>query len=519
MSKRGSGPASGSMLRSYVRWRASVSLVGTILKWLSVPLVVPLCTAVYYGEPLAPFLGTIVITIGVGAGAERLETDHDIGAREVFLLVAAAWAAVAAVGAVPYIIAGQGSIAAPINALFESMSGFTTTGATVLEDISFETHTRSVLLWRQLTQWLGGMGIIILAVAVFSQLAVGGMQLMEAEAPGPGVQKLTPKLTRTARLLWLVYLAATALYVALLYLLHLVGLAPNMTAYNAVAHGFTTLSTGGFSPEARSIEAFSPAVQWLVMPFMIVAGTSFTLIWHAWDDDPRRLWENTEFRAYLGIIAGFGGLIAVLLFTGAGVDAREVLVENGAAAIRHALFQIVTVITTTGYASVDFDLWSPPAQFLMFTAMFIGGSAGSTAGGIKIIRWLVIAKAARRELFTAVHPEAVRPIRIAGDVIDERAIQGIYAYTLIYVTLFFTGTIVVIQDGARVGLGLGTFESMSATAATLGNIGPGFGVVGPMATYNVFPAGTKLLFVVLMWIGRLEILPVLALFTPSFWRR
>ncbi|KYH27696.1 potassium transporter [Halalkalicoccus paucihalophilus] len=506
-------------MRSYVDWRASVSLVGTICKWLSVPLSFPLLIALYYGDPLAPFLGFIAVAVALGTGLGRLETNPDIGAREAFLLVTLGWVTVAIVGAVPYVIAGNGTIAHPINALFESMSGFTTTGATVLADISFETHSRSVLMWRQLTQWIGGMGIIVLGVAILSQLSVGGIQLMEAEAPGPSVQKLTPTIARTARILWGIYLTVTVGYVGLLYGLHLVGLAPNMDLYNAIAHGFTTLSTGGFSPEARSIEAFSPAVQWLVIPFMVVAGTNFALVWQASQSGLRPFRESTEFRTYLGVIAGFGGLITVLLVTGAGVDTAELLIEDGDDAVRHALFQIVSILTTTGFASLDFNFWTPSAQFLLFVGMFIGGMSGSTAGGVKIIRWIVIIKSARRELFTAVHPEAVRPVRIGGQVIDERAIRGIYAYTLLYVVLFFAGTLFVLEDAVRVGIDIRSFEAMSATAATLGNIGPGFGTAGPMATYETFPDSTKLVMVLLMWIGRLEILPVLAVFTPAFWRR
>jgi trk system potassium uptake protein TrkH len=489
-----------------------------VVKWLSIPLVFPLLLALYYGERLLPLLLPIVITVIVGLALERLDPDPELGPAETFLMVGSTWLLVAVMGALPYVIAGNGTVAHPVNALFESMSGFTTTGATVLDEISFERHSRSVLMWRQLTQWLGGMGIIVLGVAILSQLAVGGMQVMETEAPGLRVKKLTPHIAETARILWGLYAGITVGYMALLYGLHLLGYAPNMDLYNAIAHGFTTLSTGGFSPEARSIEAFSPVVQWAMIPFMIVAGTNFALLWHAVDGDPGQLLTNVEFKSYIGVIIGFCGMVTVLLFTGVGVVDPGDVSRYPTIAFRWGLFQVVSLLTTTGYASADFNTWTPTAQYVLFLAMFIGGMAGSTSGCIKLLRWLVIVKSIRRELVTAVHPEVVRPVRVAGEVIDEDAIRGVYVFTVIYFVLFFVATLFVIEDTARAGLALGGFESLSATAATLGNIGPGFGIVGPMENYEPFPDSTKLLMVFLMWVGRLEIVPVLALFVPSFWR-
>ncbi|WP_435077117.1 TrkH family potassium uptake protein [Halococcus sp. AFM35] len=514
------------MGRLRVDWRTSVGLVGTVVKYLSATLLVPLAVALFYERDVLTFAVAFVITVVVGVALERVEPDPDLGAREGFLMVALTWLVVALVGMVPYLVAGfvgtESTLAQPENALFESMSGFTTTGATVMGEISFEQHSHALLLWRQLTQWLGGMGIVVLAVAILPELSVGGAQLMDAEAPGPGIEKLTPRIAETARVLWLAYLGFTLLEMLLLYGLHLAGLAPNMGLYNAIAHPLTTMPTGGFSPEARSIEAFSAAVQWLIIPFMVAAGTNFALFWHVLSGDPRELTGDTEFRSYVGVIGVLTALVAGLLFVGTGIETvpTEVppIVGEAEDSIRHGLFNVVSVITTTGYANMDFNTWSAPAQYLLLFGMFIGGSAGSTGGAIKIVRWVVIVKSLRRELFTTVHPEAVSPVRLGGHVIDERAIRGIYAFTLLYLVLFFVATLLIVADAWRVGHQIPAFEAMSAVAATLGNVGPGFGTVGPMNSYLDFPASSKLLMTFLMWIGRLEILPVLVLLTPAYWR-
>ena len=530
-----------------VDYRASLSLVGTVLKYLAVPLCLPLLVALYYGETTLPFVVTIALTVAVGAGLERLEPDPDIRTREGFLMVAVTWFAVTLVGAVPYLVEAHGlppvvlpfhpnsTLANPANALFESMSGFTTTGATVLGDISFDTHSRAIMMWRQLTQWLGGMGIVVLAVAILPELSVGGAQLMDAEAPGPGIEKLTPRIAETARALWGAYLGFTVLEASLLYGLFLLGVDPNMTLYNAVAHALTTMPTGGFSPEARSIEAFSAAAQWIIVPFMVAAGTNFALFWHALTGNPRRIFEDREFRFYVGAMATFTAVLSVLLFTGVGFTQTVVgqstfdaaylgeftalVTGQVEPAVRQAVFQVVSIVTTTGYASMDFNTWSPVAQYVLLFAMFVGGSAGSTGGAVKVVRWYVILKSIRRELFTTAHPDAVRPVRLGGRALDERAIRGIYAFTLLYMVIFFVASGLLFLDAARYGLNLSVLETMSAVAATLGNVGPGFGVVGPMGSYLGFSNAGKLFMVVLMWIGRLEILPVLVILTPEYWRR
>jgi trk system potassium uptake protein TrkH len=531
-----------------VDYRASLSLVGTVLRYLAIPLVLPTLVALYYGETVAPFLITIALTLSLGSGLERLEPEPDMGAREGFLMVSTTWIAVALVGMVPYLVAAHGvpylmepiyadsTLASPANALFETMSGFTTTGATVLGSISVEDHTYGIMLWRQLTQWLGGMGIVVLAVAILPELSVGGAQLMDAEAPGPGIEKLSPKIARTARVLWGAYFAITLVEIALLYGLHLAGMAPTMDAFNAVAHGLTTMPTGGFSPQARSIEAFSAAAQWVIIPFMAVAGTNFALIWHALSGEPERLVNDTEFRGYLGIIAVITAILTGLLFTGGMTDPATIpdgatfdaayveeyastLTGNLEPALRHATFQALAIVTTTGYASMDFDALSEAARYVLLFGMFIGGSAGSTGGSIKIIRWIVIAKTLRRELFTSAHPSAVSAVRLNGNALDERGIRGILVFTLLYLVIFFVGALVLFLDAERAGVDLTVLETMSAAASTLGNVGPAFYRLGPMGSYLGFSDVSKLFMVLLMWAGRLEILPLLVCLTPEYWKR
>ncbi|XGI83000.1 TrkH family potassium uptake protein [Halorutilales archaeon Cl-col2-1] len=518
--------------RLRVDYRASLSMIGTVLKLLAVPLLIPVVVGVIYGDSLVPFFVTIAVTLVLGESLERLSPDADMGNREAFLMVPLTWIAVVVIGAIPYVVEAHGippvypapypesSLGDPVDAVFESMSGFTTTGATVMESISFESHSRALMMWRQETQWLGGMGIVVLAVAILPRLSVAGAQLMEAEAPGPGIERLTPRIKETAKTLWKIYLGLTALQVGLLYLFYRLGHAPEMTLYNAVAHGFTTLPTGGFSPEARSIEAFSPLVQWSIVPFMLAAGTNFALFWYLLNLDFGDFFGDEEFRSYIGVTAVLSLMGAALIFFDPGlesVDGIGRIAGEVEPALRHSVFQFTSIVTTTGYASMDFNAWGFGSTVLLFIALFVGGSTGSTGGAIKIMRWVVVVKSIKRELFTTVHPEAVRPVRLSGNPLDERAIRGVLVFVTTYLVLFFVGVFLVAVDASNAGVDISLLEAASAVAATLGNVGPGFGAVGPMNNYAFFSDTTKLFMVVLMWAGRLEIIPVLVVLTPSYW--
>ncbi|MFC7020200.1 TrkH family potassium uptake protein [Halomicroarcula sp. GCM10025743] len=511
-------------LTTVVAWRTSIALTGTVVKFLAVAMLVPLVVALAYGEDVGVFGISIVVTVLAGLAMEQVDAGDDLRSREALLFVALTWFAVAVVGAIPYVLAGMGTdstLADPTNALFESMSGFTTTGATVMGSIGVEQHSHAVMLWRQLTQWLGGMGIIVLMVAILPELSVNGAQLVSEEAPGPQLEKLTPQIAETARILWKAYFAFTALLAALLYGLHLVGLAPEMTLYNAVAHAFSTLPTGGFSTKADSIAAFSAAVQWVIIPFIVVAGTNFALFWHLFDGDFRRPFEDPEFRAYAGATAVLIAVVTGLLFTG---TAPRLAIGGTTAgvpenALRQAAFQVASLLNSTGYATSDFAQWAPYGQLVLLFTMFIGGSAGSTGGGIKVVRWLIVLKVLRRELFHTAHPEAVRPIRLGSHVVDEEAIRGVTGFTLLYLILFGLGAVFISLDAIRVGITLTPLEAIGASLAAIGNIGPAFGRLGPFGSYLMLPDTTKFLMIVLMWAGRLEIITVLAIFTGAFWRR
>jgi len=517
-----------------VDWRATVSLLGTMLQYMALTMLVPLVVALVYMEDIWVFLFSLVLVVVLGLGLERLEPDPNIGPKEALLLVSLAWITAALVGTIPYLLAGLGTdstvglqtssldafTSSIVNALFESTSGFTTTGATVLGEISVEQHSHALMMWRQLTQWLGGMGIIVLMIAILPEVAVNGAQLMRSEAPGPELQKLTPKIAETARALWIIYFGFTVLLVCLLYGLYLLGQAPNMDLYNAVAHGFSTLPTGGFSPQADSIAAFSAVVQWVIIPFMVVAGVNFALFWHVLRGEFRVMFENVEFRTYTGMLAALFAILAVLLYGGSVPATDPGGVTDGATenALRQAAFQIGSLMNSTGFATADFAEWAEggtEAQMLLLFAMFVGGSAGSTGGGIKVIRWLVTLKALRRELYTTAHPDAVKPVRLGGKVVDEDAIRGILVFTMLYFLLFGFAAVFIMLDSARIGVDLSVLEAISASLATIGNIGPGFGKLGPFGSYLFFSDLSKLLMIFLMWLGRLEIVPVLALFVAT----
>ena len=504
-----------------VDWRSSCSLTGTVLKWLAVPLAVPLVLAVFDGDDPLAFVAAIVATIVVGVALEGLSDERDLGQREAFLMVALTWFGVAAVGSIPFALVGLGapsasafstSVGGLVNAVFESTSGLTTTGATVMSGWDFENQSRAILLWRQLIQWLGGLGILIVAIGLLSNLMVGGAQLMETETQTRNVRKLRPHLDETARLIWGLYVGLTALAAGTFYALHLLGAAPNMDLFNAVSHALTSVATAGFSPEGESVGAFEPIVQWAVMPFMILGATNFVLLYYVTQGDVRQPLESEEFRFYVGVLVSLSALIAIILWIDPATDGT---LEQ---TIRHGLFNVVSLVTTTGYASTDFGLWPSGATYLLFFSMFIGGMAGSTTCSIKSLRWLVTLKAFRRNLFTSIHPEAVRPLRLGNTVVDEETIRDIYAYVLLAIVIFFLLTVFVVVDAARASTAVTEFEAIGASASIFLNIGPAFGQFGPMDNYAGFPTTTRTVMIVMMWIGRIEIIPVLVLLTPAFWK-
>jgi trk system potassium uptake protein TrkH len=409
-------------------------------------------------------------------------------------IVAAGWLSIGFFGALPFYL--DGAFASFTDAFFESVSGFTTTGSTVLTDI--ESVSRSLLLWRSLIQWLGGMGIIVLSLAILPFLGVGGMQLFKAEVPSPVPDKLSPRLSDTAKILWYVYTLITILEVILLY-------AGGMSFYDALCHGFTTMPTGGFSPKNASIAHYNSAYfDWVIIFFMILAGINFSLHFQLLRGKPLIFWKDSEARFFLSLI-----LLLILVVTVNVQDMYESLLE----AVRYASFQVVAILTTTGYATFDYELWPGLSQVILFLCMFVGGSAGSTGGGMKCARIMACFKYCYRELFTLIHPRSVSKIRANSSVIPENVMRSIMGFLALYVALFIVASLLL------AGLGLDMVSAFAASAACVGNIGPGFGSVGPVDNFAHIPAAGKWILSFCMLLGRLEIYTVIILFVPEFWKR
>lgn len=475
-----------------------VHLTGVLVRMFSPALLAPAAVALIYREwrDVTGFLLAFGTTALVGtlmrrAGGDAAGTFERLRRSEGLVIVAATWLLIAHLAGIPYVWAGLG----PIDALFESMSGLTTTGATVLTD--FTAYGRGFFFWRALTQWLGGLGVIALFIAVLPRLAIGGRELFFAEAAGPTDDKLTPQLRQTALALWRLYSAVTAAQIVAL-------LIAGMSLYDAVCHAFTTLSAGGFSPHPQSIAGYdSPAIHWIITVFMFVAGANFALQYRAVRGGRIALARDEELRAYAAIVVVATGAVAFfLLRDGAGP----------AEALRHGAFQVISIATTTGYASVDFDLWSDQAKMVLFVLMFIGGSAGSAAGGPKVVRHILMARLTLRELKRTLHPRAVLPVKLGGRVVPEHILRDIQVFMLFYLLTFAVGAAIVVMLGADLLTGI------TASIACLGNIGPGFERIGPMASFAELHPLSKIVLTAEMWIGRLEVLTVLVLFRFEAWR-
>ena len=490
---------------------ATANLVGTLGKYLGLASLFPVVIALWYREPIWPFLAAGAITSGFGFMLERLTAGAAVrvGVREGFLAVSATWLLAAGFASLPYLFAGGDQLGHPVDAYFEGMSGFTTTGASVVTD--YDALPRSIDMWRAFTQWLGGMGIIVLAIAVLPRLRVGGRQLMESELPGPEIAQLSERIRSTARLLWVLYVGLTALETLALASLGWLGVDERMTPFEALAHAFTTMPTGGFSTQARSIEAFSAAAQWIIVVFMILAGANFALMYRGFvRRRPRVFLRDEEFRLYLAL-----ALVASLVLT---AQIWGYGIAEGEAAVRSGVFQTVSIMTTTGYSSTDFALWPALALLSLFALMFVGGSAGSTGGSIKVVRHLLLGKVLRRELDQTVSPEVVMPVKLNGAPVDERTLRAIASFILLYVGIWAVGAAILAIDSAFSGVDLGTLDALGTSATALGNVGPGFGITGPMGSFAPLGDVSKITLIGLMWAGRLEIVPVVVLFTRHYWR-
>ncbi len=490
-----------------IRLRIAFSFIGDTLLLFSLAFLPGMFLSLIKNDDPIPFIIPFIITVFLGFLLRNLSRDKGIKVREAFLIVSLAWIIISILGSLPYILSGEGVLGDPVNALFESMSGFTTTGASVIAD--YTRYSIPIMFWRQFTQWIGGMGIIVLAIAILPRLRIGGSQLMQLESPGPQLQKLTPHIMHNARIFWMIYISFTLLETAILSILHYTGQAPIMDPYNALLHSFTTMSTGGFSPFPESIGAFSPAVQWVIIIFMIIAGTNFALFWYLFIRD-YRIFRNEEFRWYIILLFSLSLILTLLI----GNNGNNAFSDT----FRTSLFQVASIMTTTGYSTVDFSKWPSTAQYLLFIAMLIGGCSGSTAGSIKVIRWIIGFKAFLREMLSSIYPGSIRVIRLGGKPVNERIISSVLSFITIYFVILAIGAFIIMIDSSIHGINISLITGLTASAATLGNIGPGLGSVGPISNYGFFPPLSKLVMFFLMLIGRLEVFTVIVLFTRSYWR-
>jgi trk system potassium uptake protein TrkH len=475
-----------------------LNLLGFLNLLLAGTMFIPLSVNWIYAEPHAGgFLWSIAITAASGGLMILLfkRAPRELTHRDGFTIVAFGWICATFFGALPYLFTGTFESLA--DACFEAASGFTTTGSTVLTEI--EKYSHGVLFWRSLTQWLGGMGIILLSLAILPFLGVGGMQLYKAEIPGPTPDKLRPRISHTARLLWGVYVLISAAETLVLLL-------GGMNLFDALCHTFSTMATGGFSPKNQNIEFYqSPFVEFSITFFMFLAGINFSLHYRFLKGDLKAFWRDSEFRFY-----GFVILIGTLLIS---YNLWANIPKDFYDSFRLAIFQVVSILTTTGFTTADFAKWPPFSQNMLLMLMFIGGCAGSTGGAIKCVRFFVLIKQASRELYQLVHPHAVVPVKLGGKAIPRDTLNGIWGLFFLYIGIFTLSSL------ALSFLGMDMLTSVSAAATALGNVGPGLGAIGPAENFAHLPEASKWILIACMLFGRLEIYTLLILLFPEFWKK
>jgi len=477
--------------------RPIVRVIAVLLVIIGGLMLTGLPVSFYFGSGDAlPLLhsGLICLISGAVLWLIRLPGGNAIKKREGYLIVATGWFSMVSFGMLPYLLSGV--IPDVVGAFFETVSGMTTTGASVITDI--ESVPEGILYWRSLTQWIGGMGIIVLTVAIFPLLGIGGIELFIAEAPGPTSDKLHPRIQETAKRLWLIYVALTA---ALTLVLCLAG----MSFYEAINHAFTTMSTGGFSTKNASMAYYdTPVIQYPIILFMFLAGTNFTVIYFGLKGKFKKVWVSDEFKAYILLIFLLTAIVTLAVKNNTGLAWEKVF--------RDSIFQVVSIVTTTGFVSADYTGWGNSLLMLFFVLMFVGASAGSTSGGIKLIRHLVFFKNSFLEFKRILHPRAVVPLKLNGQVVTGRILIHIIIFLLLYLMLFLLGSIIVSA------MGLDFLTAIGAVATSLGNVGPGIGEVGPVDNFAWLPAPVKFTLSILMLLGRLELFTILVLFTPYFWK-
>ncbi len=481
-----------------MRWAFILQVVGLIILFVGLTMLLPLGVSLA-GEDktTVTFVRAMLLSIGVGGGLFlvcRTDKGHTVTHREGMCIVTLGWVGAGLFGALPLYLSG--SIPGFTDCVFETFSGFTTTGSTILKDI--ESLPASILLWRSQTQWLGGMGIVLLSLAILPFLGVGGMQLYKAEVPGPTPDKLRPRVRETAKLLWQVYLLLSAL--ELLFLL-----AGGMSFFDSLNHTFTTMPTGGFSPKSASIGHYDSVYFDLVITlFMFMAGVNFVLHFQLLQRKPSAWWQSPEFRFYLLVTLGVTLIVTLCIY--------GPVYSSLGQALRYSLFQVVSIFTTTGYGTADYELWGPLAQFLLVMCMVVGGSAGSTAGGVKCMRVIILFKQVKREILRLVHPRAIVSVKLGRELVADEILSGVIGFFLLYLAL------AALAMGSLAALGLDLLTGIGAVIACISNIGPGIGQVGPTDNFAHLPALAKWILTFCMLLGRLEIYTVIVLLSKEFWK-
>lgn len=488
------------MPKSLINIKVVTNVVGSLVMITGGLMALAIPFSIYYkGSDLYPLIYSTLITLIAGL-AIKFSTRHhkndEVKKREGYLIVALGWIAMTIFSSLPYVLSG--AIPNYTNAFFETISGLTTTGASIINDI--ESLPKGILFWRSMTQWIGGMGIIVLTIAILPLLGVGGMELFASESPGPTKDKIHPRIKETAKRLWLIYMFLTVFETILLMI-------AGLSFFDAINHALTTMSTGGFSTKQDSVMSFSPMVQYIIIAFMFIAGTNFILLYFGFKFKFKKFWKNDEFKWYVGAIV----FLTLLILP----NFHHLInsFESFEKAFRGVLFQVVSIITTTGYASVDFTSWGPFITFIFFLLLFTGASAGSTSGGMKIVRIVLLMKNGFLEFKRRLHPNAVVPVHLNGHGVSSKIIYNLLAFVFFYLFVFVIGSIVMTF------LGVDFMEAISSVASALGNVGPGIASVGPSENFDKIPTAGKWVLSFLMLLGRLELFTIAILFTPYFWKR
>lgn len=471
-------------------------VLGNLLLFEIIALIPSLLISFFAGESdLSAFIYSILILLLIGFPMSKISVANKrIRAKDALLIVTLGWIFASFFGSLPFVFSG--SIPSFVDAFFETVSGFTTTGATLLSNI--ETLPKGILFWRSFTHWIGGMGILVLTIAILPAIGVGGYQIFKAESPGPIADKLVPRIKDTAKILYTLYLGLTILQTILLCL-------GGMSLFESLIHTFGTVGTGGFSSKNSSVGAFNNSFIVLTIAiFMIASGVNFPLYYELIKGRWKNVIKNSEFKLYLGIILASTILITINLYG----EVYNTIFET----FKHALFQVSSIITTTGYSTTDFDKWTDFSKNILFILMFVGGSAGSTGGGIKVVRLLIMGNLVKREISKLLHPRAFVPIKLNGKIISSDVVISVTGFFFLYMVIFAFSTLLISLEG------IDLISSASSVAATLGNIGPGFELVGPAQNFSFFSPLSKILFSLLMLFGRLELFTVFLFFVPEFWK-